>query len=777
MIARCVVGRGVTGAVRYILGEGRDIETGEVQSLEAAGLSRVAWIGGTGFGFKVDSQDDAELARRIMEFDALNQSSRTKLCEKDCVHLALGWRPGETPTREEMENTALSALKALGMENAKAIFASHTDEGYSHIHIVASKINPATGKAYDLRGNYLKLSKWAEAYEKEHGGVVCLRREDANRLRDAISARDPDAVIEAMTEQRATFTLNDLDRTLAKQIKGIFKRVQFGERVLADPNIVKLKDRAAGPTTRYTTRTVLKAEGYVLGAAEVLIKDKSHDTGEKARTSVLASRAFATIRPEQAAAVREATGSSGLALIDGQAGTGKSYTMSAIRQIYETVGADVIALAPTNVVVQDMQREGFQQAATVHSQLFALNSGRQSWNRRTVVMIDEAAMIDTKLMAMLTTHAHAAGAKLILVGDDRQLSSIERGGMFGALKDRYGAASLSEVTRQRKDDDKRASSMMAEGNFYDALQMYESKKAITWTQNQNQARAMLVKQWAADTAEAPEKARFVFAYTNLDVSDLNADLRAVRRARGDLGPDHILPTAEGERPFARGDRLQITATEKAAGLYNGMIGTVEKIEGTEVSVRFDGKQPTLRTFNAEDFPDFRHGYAGTIYKGQGRTLDQTYLYHSEHWRSAASYVALTRHRDSATLFVARNTAPDVRQLARQMARVDDRRAASHFINDDDSGSPRAAAPREVMAEFSDFLTQRVPRPLPSTPLSPRNLSTKSPDPKEGQSLQPETAIPQVRDEASERRERLRRLKADLERGFDRRQSRDRGRAR
>ena len=86
----------------------------------------------------------------------------------------------------------------------------------------------------------------------------------------------------------------------------------------------------------------------------------------------------------------------------------------------------------------------------------------------------------------------------------------------------------------------------------------------------------------------------------------------------------------------------------------------------------------MREFDADAFRTFRHGYAGTIYKGQGRTLDQTYLYHSEHWRSAASYVALTRHRDKAELFVATNTARDVSQLSRQMARVDDRRAASQF---------------------------------------------------------------------------------------------------
>jgi ATP-dependent exoDNAse (exonuclease V) alpha subunit len=352
--------------------------------------------------------------------------------------------------------------------------------------------------------------------------------------------------------------------------------------------------------------------------------------------------------------------------------------MAATRQAYEASACTVIGLGPTNAVVEDMKRDGFKRAATIHSELFALNSGRTRWDGGTVVMVDEAAMVDTKRMADLAQHARAAGAKLILVGDDRQLSSIERGGMFAALKERYGAATLTEVTRQREHDERRAASMMSEGNFHDALAVYEAKNAITWTRTQEQARAMLVKRWAADTAAAPEKSRFVFAYTNADVALLNADLRAVRRDRGELGPDHSVPTADGSQNFASGDRLQITRTDKRAGLYNGMIGTVQEINGSCITVKLDGRREDVRTFDAEEFPNIRHGYAGTIYRGQGRTLDQSYLYHSEHWRSAASYVALTRHRDTAELFVAHNTARDLTQLARQMARVDDRRAASHF---------------------------------------------------------------------------------------------------
>jgi len=338
-----------------------------------------------------------------------------------------------------------------------------------------------------------------------------------------------------------------------------------------------------------------------------------------------------------------------------------------------------------------MGRDGFTRAATIHSELFAVKNGRTAWDSRTVLMVDEAAMIDTKLMAQVTTFAHAARAKLILVGDDRQLSSIDRGGMFAVLKDRHGAAELSEVRRQTKSDDRRAAELMAEGNFHDALARYEAKGGIKWTRTQEEAQAALVRKWAADTKADPSKTRFVFAYTNDDVDKINHAIRNVRQERGELGEDHDFATSRGKEAFAAGDRIQIVGTDKQRGLLNGHAGTITNIEDTIIHMQLDGRAARAIAFDAKEFKAFRHGYAGTIYKGQGRTLDQTYLYHSEHWRAAASYVALTRHRDTAEVFVARNTAPDLKELARQMARVDNRKAASHYFQAGDSKSGEAAS--------------------------------------------------------------------------------------
>jgi ATP-dependent exoDNAse (exonuclease V) alpha subunit len=246
--------------------------------------------------------------------------------------------------------------------------------------------------------------------------------------------------------------------------------------------------------------------------------------------------------------------------------------------------------------------------------------------------------------------------------------------------------------------------------------VFEQRGSIQWSNTQDAARDALVSKYAGDSREELGGKRFVFAYTNADVDALNRDIRALRKERGELGGDHILKTKDGPQAFATGDRIQFTGNAgrkslRDLGFTNGVVGTVREIDGARVTVELDGKKngkPRMVSFTVGDnaqagqFNSFRHGYAGTIYKGQGRTLDQTYLFHSQHMRSAASYVALTRHREHTTIFVARDTAADLNQLARQMARVDDRRAASQFYREPERGDERSERQRKI-----DEVVQRM----------------------------------------------------------------------
>ena len=548
----------------------------------------------------------------------------------------------------------------------------------------------------------------AATHAQEHIGPVRMRRtgaeivERAETIREANqeAARDPAQVLATLTRNNATFTERDLDRHLTKQL-GQEGTDAAGEiagvraAVLKSADLVPLHDRETGVAAgRFTTRQVREEERSALSDAETLAEARS---GAVSGRSAHAAKAARSMRPDQQEAFAYATGAGKLKVIVGRAGTGKSYTLGAIADAHERDGKRVVGLAPTNAVAQDMAGEGFREASTAHSALFKLKNGRTSWDRNTVVVVDEAAMLDTRITGELLSAARQAGAKVILAGDDRQLASIERGGLFTEMRERHGAAEITEVTRQRVDWQRQAARDLAEGRFADAVEAFDKAGAITWTDKQEQARSALVAAWTRDGAERPGQSRFVFAYTNKDVDALNAELRQVRRERGELtGADVRLETKHGAAMFAVGDRVQFTDTDKKLRIYNGNVGTITGLDARtgQLTARMDAAGSAGRevTFSPGEFEGFRHGYAGTIYKGQGKTLDRTYLYHTEHWRSAASYVALTRQRESAQVFVARETARDAGQLARQMGRGEVRAASVAWAAADEL--PRARQERE-----------------------------------------------------------------------------------
>ena len=503
------------------------------------------------------------------------------------------------------------------------------------------------------------------------GSEIVERAEQIRQANEA-AARDPDQVLTALTRHNATFTARDLDRFLAKHLADETERQAVRKQVLEHRELIALYDRDTGEQAgRFTIRAVRDQERVALADAAALAGIRGAAAVPAAALDLVEERG---LRDDQRRALAHAAEAGGLKLIEGRAGTGKSHALGVIREAYEEAGHRVIGLAPTNAVAQDLKTSGFGEAGTVHAALFALKNGRAEWGRGTVVIVDEAAMLDARITGELLAAARRAGAKLILAGDDRQLAAIERGGLFTELKARHGAAEITAVTRQQVDWQRRAAHDLAEGRFGAAVAAYDEAGAISWTQDQDQARTALIAAWQRDSAAAPAARRFVFAYTNRDVDALNAELRRVRHERGELpGPAVAFETRHGPAIFAVGDRVQFTGTDKRAGIYNGNAGAITAIDETSgrLSAALDaaaGAKGREVSWSAAEFTGFRHGYAGTIYKGQGKTLDHTYLYHTHHWRRAASYVALTRQRESAQVFVARDTAGDARELARQMAR-------------------------------------------------------------------------------------------------------------
>ena len=499
----------------------------------------------------------------------------------------------------------------------------------------------------------------------------------ATEAANAAAWRDPAAILEIMTRTSATFRLRELDRQLNSRLTDATERATVRAAVLAHGDLVRLHDRQTGQDTgRFTSRHVQREERQVLADAAGLAADLRHRPRPAAVGAAIAGR---TLRADQLVAFHHVLNAGGLAVLQGRAGTGKSYTLSALAEAYQRSGFEVVGLAPTNAVGRELAADPqVSRGGTLHSELWYVEQGKRHWSKRTVILVDEAGMVDSKTMGRLTAAARSAGAKVILVGDDRQLQSVARGGLFRELAAEHGAAEIVTVTRQRVAWQRQAAEDLAGGRVREALTAFERAGAVSWSETPDDATAALVARWAADSAERPQASRFVLAYTNADVHALNARLRAVCAERGELGFDVML-TSEGEqRAFAVQDRVQIIRTDKARGLFNGEAGTIERIQGETVHVRLDSGQRV--TWDSREFDGFRLGYAGTVYKSQGRTLDETYLLHSRQWRAESTYVALTRQRDRAQVFVARETAADLEELVRQVSRSDDRKAATAYCS-------------------------------------------------------------------------------------------------
>ena len=279
-----------------------------------------------------------------------------------------------------------------------------------------------------------------------------------------------------------------------------------------------------------------------------------------------------------------------------------------------------------------------------------------SWENRyesiakgDVLVVDEAGMVGTRQLARATTKIEAIGAKLVVIGDPDQLQPIEAGTPFRALVDQQGAATLSEIHRQCEDWPKQASRDLARGDIAKAMTAYENKGAV---RRGGDALEALVESYAMDVAANGDAvSRLAFAHRRKDVHALNQAIRAALRTDDPNNPDVLLKTDTGKRAFGDGDRIVFTRNDRDIGVKNGMLGTVEKATTSELVVQMDGDKAQRIRLDPRSFQSFDHGYAVTIHKSQGATVDQGYVLASRAMDRHLAYVAMTRHRDSVRLFV------------------------------------------------------------------------------------------------------------------------------
>ena len=234
MIPNIVKGRGITGALAYCMSEGYEGEgltkkqyfearaagidpKGAKAELAEGEASRATILGGQNFGYAIDSPERSGTCPQGHGVDCFpeNQTSRGRKCEKDCFHASLSWEQGQQPTPDDMREAAQDFLKALGMETAHAVFIAHEDKAHPHVHIVASRIDPQTGRTLSEENDFAYAQAWALQYERQHGLTPQSEaRQALHKMVDAVEARNGAAVADLLTERSPTFTARELDKAL-----------------------------------------------------------------------------------------------------------------------------------------------------------------------------------------------------------------------------------------------------------------------------------------------------------------------------------------------------------------------------------------------------------------------------------------------------------------------------------------------------------------------------------------------------------------------------------
>jgi len=516
------------------------------------------------------------------------------------------------------------------------------------------------------------------------------RGEDAERAAEhrAIARRngerlleEPEAALRMLTQQHSTFTKHDLARLLNRHTDGAEQFAAVMAKVAASPELKWLGQDGRG-RDRFSTREMLATEQRMERAAEAIAGRDEHRVlpaaGRQALTA--AERGGLALGAEQRDAYWHVTSGRDLALVVGYAGTGKSAMLGVARAAWEAAGYRVRGAALSGIAAEGLEGGSGIPSRTIASLEYGWKDGRDELTSRDVLVVDEAGMVGSRQLERVLSHAQAAGAKVVLVGDPEQLQAIEAGAAFRALAERHGAAEISQVRRQRAAWQCEATRELATGRTGVALGRYTAAGMLQGAETREAARAALVADWDAERRAAPEQSRVILAYTRADVVELNRLARERLQMVGELGPEQAVQTERGKRLMAAGDRLMFLRNERGLGagpggrggvaVKNGTLGTVLAVDawGERLTVRLDGVSGPMVTFSVRDYGAVDHGYAATIHKAQGVTVDRAHVLASKFMDRHAAYVALTRHRDGVSLHYGRDEFRDGAALARVLGR-------------------------------------------------------------------------------------------------------------
>lgn len=481
---------------------------------------------------------------------------------------------------------------------------------------------------------------------------------------------------DGLTRQSSTFYRRDVLRELAAAAPAGASLDELQTQcdvMLGSADVVQVAP--VGHDDRYTTRGMLQVEAHVMALGD---QGQGADVGRVAGPVV--ERALRSVPRElgadQAAMVRGLlTSGRGVEVVQAPAGTGKTTALSAARIGWEAAGYRVVGASTAARAARELSDGGGIESSTLARLLADVEATDGGGFRAgTVLVVDEAGMVGSRALDRVLTVAARDQAKVVLVGDCKQLPEIDAGGTFRALGERLGAYDLTENRRQSADWEREALQLLRDGRAGDAVGRYVDHGRVTVSDTAAGARAALVSDWWQSEAEgealrathSPEQdvpgvvgpPPVMLAARKVDVADLNRLGRAMMAGAGRLSGETLTTGAGVE--LQAGDRVVCIKNDRRIGVQNGSRGTVESVQDGALSVRLErGDRVTVPPrYLAAGHVD--HGYAITGHKGQGMTTGRAFVLGvREALYQEWGYVAMSRAKDLTRLYLVTGASTDL----------------------------------------------------------------------------------------------------------------------
>ncbi|WP_108839742.1 AAA family ATPase [Orientia tsutsugamushi] len=476
---------------------------------------------------------------------------------------------------------------------------------------------------------------------------------------------DADVITDSITHYKSIFTKQDVEKAV-KDIPDPTAREQLVQQVLSSNRILELYHDDGESSKYFTTIEVRNEETRIIRIANKINDQVYYNNIYNLKSDI---EGLANVSEEQKQALRHILlSTSGVRVLRGRAGTGKSYVLAKAHKLATNRGQKVIGIAPTHKAVSELRSKGYTEVYTVKGFLY---NRKKIFMQDSLIVVDEAGMVGTKAYAELFRVVRNNNCQLILAGDEKQLASIERGGMFEILSNIFGSHVLVNIRRQSENWSREAAMEFAESNILSGITLLRQNNCVRFDNTLQDSMSKLIYNWSLSKFKPHEK--LVITVRNKDVDILNSSIRSLLKANGTLKGTEYERSIDGrKKSYMAGDRIVFQKSYKDLQIQNSEFATLTSVSKNKFIAKTDtGKEVSFDPSEIQ----FKHGYASTVYKVQGASIKDVYVLHNGVSNISSSYVAMTRHIKSLKLYCNNEATGSINSLINQLSRPNEKSAS------------------------------------------------------------------------------------------------------